>query len=98
MNEAHGSGEEMLSPSLAARVDAVCDRFEAAWQAGQRPRVEDYLGDAPEPERSALVRHLIAVDVEYRQKQGEQPQAAEYQARFPALDPAWVEEAVAPPA
>jgi WD40 repeat protein/serine/threonine protein kinase len=85
----------MLSPSLAARVDMTCDRFEAAWQAGQRPRVEDYLGDAPEPGRSALARHLILVDVEYRQKQGEQPQAAEYRARFPALDPAWVEEAVA---
>src|SRR5262249_24615296 len=88
MNEAHGSGEEMRSPSLAARVDAACDRFEAAWQAGQRPRLEDYLGDAPEPERSALARHLIAVDVEYRQKHGEQPQAAEYRARFPRPRPA----------
>jgi WD40 repeat protein/Flp pilus assembly protein TadD len=98
MNETTGSGEGLESPSLAARVDGVCDRFEAAWQAGQRPRIEDYLGDAHEPERAALVRHLIAVDAEYRQKQGEQPQAAEYRARFPDLDPAWVEEAVAPPA
>jgi serine/threonine protein kinase/ABC-type branched-subunit amino acid transport system substrate-binding protein len=98
MNEAHGPGEEMLPPSLAARVDAACDRFEAAWQAGQRPRVEDYLGDAPEPERSVLLRHLIAVDIEYRQKHGEQPQAEEYRVRFPALDPAWLAEAVAAPA
>jgi serine/threonine-protein kinase len=88
----------MESPSQAARVDAVCDRFEAAWQAGQRPRVEDYLGDAPEPERSALARHLIAVDIEYRQKRGEQPQAAEYRACFPGLDPAWLADAVAAPA
>jgi WD40 repeat protein/tRNA A-37 threonylcarbamoyl transferase component Bud32/Flp pilus assembly protein TadD len=98
MSETPGSGEGLESPSLAARVDGVCDRFEAAWQAGQRPRIEDYLGDAPEPERAALVRHLIAVDAEYRQKQGEQPQAAEYRARFPALDPAWVAHAVGPPA
>jgi hypothetical protein len=32
-----------LSPSMINRMDEVCDRFEAAWQAGLRPRIEDYL-------------------------------------------------------
>ena len=27
--------------SLAWQVDEVCLRFEAAWQAGQRPRIEE---------------------------------------------------------
>ena len=26
-------------------LDRVCDRFEAAWGRGERPRVEDYLGE-----------------------------------------------------
>jgi hypothetical protein len=39
----------------------VCDRFELAWQASQRPRIEDYLDDTPEPERSILLRELVAL-------------------------------------
>jgi hypothetical protein len=49
-------GNEAASPSLLQRVDELCDRFEAAWKAGQRPRIEDYLGAATEPERSLLLR------------------------------------------
>ena len=30
-----------------------CDRYEAAWREGRRPRIEDYLAEAPEPERAA---------------------------------------------
>ena len=36
------------SSSLGGRVEALCDRFEAAWKAGGRPTIEDYLGEAPE--------------------------------------------------
>ena len=28
------------------RVDAACDRFEAAWRAGAGPRIEDYVAQA----------------------------------------------------
>src|SRR5438552_1479998 len=38
--------------SVQRRVDAVCQRFEAAWKAGQCPPIEPYLGETPEPERS----------------------------------------------
>jgi hypothetical protein len=31
------------SLSLAQQVDAVGDRFESAWKAGQRPRIEEFL-------------------------------------------------------
>jgi tetratricopeptide (TPR) repeat protein len=86
---------EPLPPELAQRVDQVCDRFEAAWQAGPPPRLEDYLGDPTEPERSALLRELIALDIEYRQRQGETPKSEDYQARFPLLDPAWLARALA---
>ena len=27
-----------LSPAKARRIDQTCDRFEAAWKAGRRPR------------------------------------------------------------
>ena len=33
--------------SAAQRADDVCDRFEHAWKTGQRPRIEDYVVEAP---------------------------------------------------
>jgi hypothetical protein len=30
------------------RVDEICERFEGAWKAGQRPRIEDYIGQGAE--------------------------------------------------
>jgi serine/threonine protein kinase len=68
------------------QVNAACEPFEQAWKAGQRPRIEDYLGDTPQSERSALLRELIALDIYYRRQAGEDPQPEEYRARFPELD------------
>ena len=36
------------------RVDAACDRFEAAWRGGGSPRIEDYLGALEGETRVAL--------------------------------------------
>jgi hypothetical protein len=54
--------------SLGGRVEEMCDRVEAAWKTGQRPRIEDHLGDTPEPERSALLRELLVLDRVYRDR------------------------------
>src|SRR5262249_59576900 len=87
-----------LDDSLVLRLDEVCDRFEAAWAAGQNPRLEDYLGATPALHRAALLRELLLLDVHYRRQSGAAPQAADYQGRFPELEPAWLAQAVAPPA
>ena len=88
--------ERILSPpSVAAHVDEVCDRFEAAWTAGERPRIEDYLGATPEPQHAALLQELVLLDVWYRRLAKENPQIQDYQAPFPGLDSAWLEGAVA---
>jgi tRNA A-37 threonylcarbamoyl transferase component Bud32 len=79
-----------LPPDVALRLDQVCDRFKAAWDAGTPPRLEDYLGDVAEPDRPALLRELIPLDVHFRQQQGEKPTAPEYQARFPWAALGWL--------
>src|SRR5208337_2938378 len=66
------------------RVVATCDRFEAAWRAGQRPRVEDFLGEVPETERPELLCELLLLELELRRARGERPTADEYRARFPS--------------
>ena len=80
-----GSQEDQagLSPTLWAHVDDACLRFEAAWQADQRPAIETYLGAAPEPGRSLLLRELLGLELAYRRRRGERPAPEEYGPRFP---------------
>jgi serine/threonine protein kinase len=81
---------------MAQRVDAICDRFEAAWKAGQRPGIEDHLADASEAERPVLLCELIALEVIYRRRRGEEPKAEDYESRFAELDPVWLACALEP--
>jgi WD40 repeat protein/serine/threonine protein kinase len=69
--------------NLLRLVDRACDCFEAAWKAGGRPRIEDHLDEAAGPERAALLRELVPLDVSYRQREGQEPTPEEYRRRFP---------------
>jgi WD40 repeat protein/serine/threonine protein kinase len=94
--------DDPLPLPLARRVDAICCRFEAAWKAAAAdaapPQLEAYLADVAEPARAILVRELLRVEVHYRRRAGDAPQAAEYLSRFPDLDPGWLAALVAPDA
>ena len=59
MSDQPRPGSEALSPSRVYRIEGICDRFEDAWQAGQRPQIENYLGEVPERERPGLWRELL---------------------------------------
>jgi WD40 repeat protein len=88
-----------LPESALGRIDARCDRFEKQWQqavaGGPRPRLEDEVGQTSEPERVALLRELVALELHYRRRLGETPDAGEYRQRFPDLDPDWLERELA---
>ena len=58
-----------LSTDELLRIDKICSQFEADLKAGKRPKVEDFVGYAPEPNRSVLLRELSAVDAEYRRRE-----------------------------
>jgi tetratricopeptide (TPR) repeat protein/tRNA A-37 threonylcarbamoyl transferase component Bud32 len=72
-----------LPPAEARHIDQTCDRFEAAWKAGPRPDPAEYLGAASGRVRSALLRQLLLLDWEYRERASEQPSLRDYQMRFP---------------
>ena len=78
-----GSAREPDPATLAGLVDRACDRFEADWRAGRRPRIEEYLDGAPEPGRPALLRELVMLELDFRRRDGERPTPHEYRARFP---------------
>jgi serine/threonine protein kinase/tetratricopeptide (TPR) repeat protein len=72
-----------LPPTQAYRVDAMCRCFESEWRVGGEPRIEDFLVRAAPPQRAALFRELLALEVELRRDRGERPDPREYRARFP---------------
>jgi WD40 repeat protein/tetratricopeptide (TPR) repeat protein len=78
------SNEDDGSPLTVARqINQLCDRFEAEWQAGAEPIVENYIADAAEPARHELVRELLKLDIHYRRERGDTLVPRDYVARFP---------------
>src|SRR5579871_6889914 len=78
-----------LSEDAVWRLEEVCCRFEQSWQAGRRPRLEDFLADAKGAERRALLRELLRLDVHYRRQAGERPTAEDYVAHSPDAADLW---------
>src|SRR6266851_6097767 len=70
----------------AAEIDAACDRFEAEWKAGKRPRIKAHLAQASAKLRRELLRQLLRIEIAYRRQQGEHPRFADYQDLLPLLD------------
>jgi hypothetical protein len=83
MSPAPSVSDDVLSAAALLRVDGVCARFEDAWRAGRRPRLEEFLAGVQGPERRELLRELLRLEREYRQDLGETPAAHEYEGRFP---------------
>ncbi len=87
-----------LAP-LPPELDRVCDRFEAAWKQaeGTAPRLEEYLEAAPTELRAALLGELLALEVAYRRRRGEEPTPEEYRVRFGSQVPPGLADLFDPP-
>ena len=82
----HTNPHEPDSPSPDARdewIEQQCDRFEAAWQSGTAPRVEDFLDDAPEDKHPQLLFALLLIDMEFLKRTTGKRKLDDYLARFP---------------
>jgi len=94
---ADGPQPDTLSLEQERQIDAVCRRFEAVWQSGQRPVIEEHLGGIPPECRAGLLGELVKLDLCYRRQLGERPTPDEYLARFsddrPVIHAAFAEPA-----
>jgi serine/threonine protein kinase/tetratricopeptide (TPR) repeat protein len=72
-----------LSLSQLEMLVRICDRFEATWRAGRRPRISEFLGDVLEPERTAVLRQLLVLDLRLRHELGERPTPEAYRMDLP---------------
>jgi WD40 repeat protein/tRNA A-37 threonylcarbamoyl transferase component Bud32 len=84
MLKANGAPAD-LSPASPAPLEQAVDRFEDAWQRGERPSIDDHLGTAAGIDRSALLVELVHVDLEYRLKGGEAARVEAYLQSYPEL-------------
>ncbi len=66
------------------RVDTACMRFEQAWRTGTPLRIEEFLADSRKtPIGDALLKGLLACEVQLRRESGEAPSLGDYRDRFP---------------
>jgi WD40 repeat protein/serine/threonine protein kinase len=74
---------DSLPPDVLERVDALCERFEAAWKSGTPPALPDYLAGAPPEGRAALLKELLELEREYRARRGDSAAAEDYARLLP---------------
>jgi hypothetical protein len=72
-----------LPVNARRRIDEVSDRFEADWREGKHPDLADFLDGSPTLERVQLFRELLALELDFRRREGDLVETADYRARFP---------------
>src|SRR5215468_1932792 len=92
MSQETPPGESVEPHSLFNRIDGCCDHFEKRLQAGERPRIEEFLGSAMGEEKRALLHRLLRLEFEYRRKRGEVPEPEDYLRRFPGEEEVILQE------
>jgi len=83
MNQSRSDKTQLADIDLHDDVERVCDAFHSAWQAGDKPRIEAYLKQVDPRHQDRLLRELVLMDVGFRRRNGEEPEAAGYVDRFP---------------
>jgi hypothetical protein len=77
------SSSPHLPVDALRRIAEACARFDEAWLAGSKPRIEDYpSSDRGDEEARELLRALLEVELYYRRQAGEVFGMHDYLARF----------------
>src|SRR5262249_49632610 len=94
MNPPQPNEAASLQLSAQARIDAVCDRFEADLKQGLRPVLDDRLKEVPESERPILMRELVFIEFQHALQHRDRERLQVYRQRFPQLDAEWIRAAL----
>ena len=77
------SGRIQLSLQQELLIDAACERLEADWKCGVRPRLEELVRELPDTLRASGATELVRLELAIRRAAGEVPTAGEYAQRLP---------------
>ncbi len=82
----------MNSRSLNAvhmqQIDDICNAFEAAYAAGEAPRIEEYMAKADPAIHTKLLPELVQLEIHYQPESSSEKLAS----RFPQLKPDWLKD------
>lgn len=81
-DERQSGGESTLSLLQKEQIDRLADQFEREFKAGEQPRIEAYLEQAPQL-RLHVLSELMELEVKLRKTAGQQPRSEAYRQRFP---------------
>jgi len=81
--KAFSDPREELSLDAARRQDVICEQFEQDLRGSSAAAIEHYLNGTAGLERTALLRELLALELEYRAARHEQVRLDDYLTRFP---------------
>jgi serine/threonine protein kinase len=84
MHPGDPNGERSKGANSSQREDVIA-RFEAAWEQGQRPEIDDYISLAGQANRHELLLDLIHVDLEFRVRVPDALCAERYLRRYPEI-------------
>ena len=76
------NGDQRGPPAPPEGVDAICDVFEAAWLAGQEPRIEDFLPGGEPVHQDVLLRELLLAEWDLRRRHEQHVELETYLERF----------------
>jgi serine/threonine protein kinase len=77
---------ESLSLAAEERMDVIYCRFKQSCQAGERPRIQQYLQGLADSELALLLPELLPLELHDRVRTGERPTAEEYLLLFPTQE------------
>jgi tetratricopeptide (TPR) repeat protein len=71
------------NPALDDPIDDQCALFDREWQDGQRPKLEEFIREAPPAAQAELLGLLLEIDLNHRVSLGELPELEKYQQQLP---------------
>ncbi len=77
------SGQALSEIERLRNLDSVCEQFEQSWIDGEPVDIEECLGSFREPDWTEGLNELIQIELEFRRRRGESPEADGYIQRFP---------------
>jgi serine/threonine protein kinase/formylglycine-generating enzyme required for sulfatase activity len=76
------SPDPQLPLSQQKDVDGLCDEFERRWQAGEKPRIEDFLERLPLTVRHFGLAELLTAELRLLEAVNQRPDLDDYRRRF----------------
>ncbi len=70
MNDGRSQPDDSLELSTLEQISEASDEFETLWRDGKAPRIEDFLARYRHCDRSTLLSHLLAIELELRRSEG----------------------------